>query len=169
MGSPKTTAVPSGSLRVCVWVRNWEWELVCTCVLGLGALASDWVFREQRGVRKARQWSNRISSLWWMVCESSTDSSLSQTHTTVSASKCVCARLHASPTGSRTFCPCSESYALRMEQNCNTLTHTSLSVRLWVRPIVWKTPTDKINKDWCFNIHVHTLANETRHEPLTAD
>lgn len=35
---------------------------VCVCLLGLGALASDWVFWEQRGVQKARQWSNRISS-----------------------------------------------------------------------------------------------------------
>ena len=93
-GSPKTSAVPSGSLWVCAWVGNLEWEPECV-LGGLRALASDWVFREQRGVRKARQWSNRISSLWWMVCESSTDSSLSQTHTAVSECEfvCVCERV----------------------------------------------------------------------------
>lgn len=77
-GPQRPLLSPQG-LCECVWIRNWEWELVCV-LEGSGALASDWVFREQRGVRKPRQWSNRISSLWWMVCESSTDSSLSQTH-----------------------------------------------------------------------------------------
>lgn len=90
---------------------NWKWELARACARskGWGALASDWVFREQRGVQKAPQWSNRISSLWWMVCESSTDSSLSQIHMAVSVCTpmhvCMCVHLHASPAGSRTFHP----------------------------------------------------------------
>lgn len=87
-----------------------ESESSCVCARkGLGALASDWVFREQRGVQKAPQWSNRISSLWWMVCESSTDSSLSQIHTSEEACMNVCVRgpntFNSSPTGSRTFRP----------------------------------------------------------------
>lgn len=107
---PKTTAVPSGLLWACASRKLKVRAHACVCAFkGFGALASDWVFREQRGVQKAPQWSNRISSLWWMVCESSTDSSLSQIHTT--ASVCarlrtpMCVRLCASPTGSRTFHP----------------------------------------------------------------
>ena len=94
-GHPRPVLSPQG-LRECVCERETESESLCMCALeGLRALVSDWVFREQRGVRKAPQWSNRISSLWWMVCESSTDSSLSQIHTTVNVHTrvCVCVRV----------------------------------------------------------------------------
>ena len=114
-GPPRPLLSPQGFWEYeCVWVRKWEWELQCV-LGGLRALASDWVFREQCGVQKARQWSNRISSLWWMVCESSTDSSLSQTHTIELV--CVHVRLHTSTHRFKDFL--SLKWELRMLEQAN--------------------------------------------------